>query len=96
MNIAGFLTACFNNPKRNSLITGRKDKTNNLKIDVIMNNTAKVRKDDDFNFSDNEGNLRRGDKGGEKLYDKENNNKNEKVRVAKLDKYHGKKEKLKP
>ena len=61
-----------------------------------MNNTAKARKDDDPNFSDNEGNFKRRDKRGERPYDKENDDKSEKIRVAKLDKYHRKREKLEP
>ena len=96
MNIVGSLTAHSNNPKGNSPTTGRKDKINSLKINIIMDNTVKIRKNDDFNFLDSEDNPRRGDKRGRRLYDKKNNNKNKKIRVAKLNKYHEEREKLEP
>ena len=95
MNIVGSSIAYFNNPKRNSLIIGRKDKTNSLKINIIIDNTAKARENDDPDFLNSKSNPRRGDKRGKKLYDKKNNDKNEKIQIAKLNKYYKKKEKLK-
>ena len=60
-----------------------------------MDNTAKAREDDDFDSSNSEGNPRRGNKRGGRFYDKENNNKSGKIRIAKLDKYHGERKKFK-
>ena len=60
-----------------------------------MDNTVKVRKNDNPNSLNNKGNPRRGDKRGKRFYNKKNNNKNKKVRVAKLDKYYEKKKKFK-
>ena len=94
MSTAGSLTARFNNSKGNSPIIGRKDKISSLKINVIINNTAKAREDNDFNFLNSEGNLRRGNKRGKRLYDKENDDRSGKVRVIKPDKYYGKREKF--
>ena len=96
MNTAGFLTARSNNSKGNPPITGRKDKTNNLEINIIINNTAKAREDDNPNSLNNKNNPRRGNKRGERPYNEKNNNKNKKIRVAKPDKYHKKRKKFKP
>ena len=96
MSTAGSSTARFNNSKGNPPTTGRKDKTSNLETDVIIDNTAKARRDDDPDSLDSESNPRRGDKRGRRPYNKENNNKSGKIRVAKPDKYHKKKKKLKP
>ena len=60
-----------------------------------MNNIIKARGDDDPNSLNNESNLRRGNKRGGRPYDKENNNKNEKIRITKPDKYHKERKKLK-
>ena len=96
MSTAGSSTARSNNSKGNPPTTGRKDKTSSLKTDVIMDNTAKARGDDDPDSSDSEGNPRRGDKRGGRPYDKEDDDGSGKVRVAKPDKYHGEREKLEP
>ena len=61
-----------------------------------MDNTTKAREDNNPNFLDNEGNPKRGNKRGERPYDKKNDNKNKKVRIAKLNKYHGKRKKFEP
>ena len=61
-----------------------------------MNNTAKVRGDDDPNFLDSKSNPKRGDKREGRLYNKKNDNKNKKVWVAKSNKYHEEREKFKP
>ena len=95
MSTADSLIARFNNFKKNSFIIGRKNKISNLKINIIIDNTVKARKDDDFNFLNSKNNLRRGDKRGKKFYDKKNNNKSEKIQIAKLNKYHEEKKKLK-
>ena len=96
MSIAGSLTARSNNSKGNPPTTGRKDKTSSLKTDIIMNNTAKARENDDPNSSDSKSNPKRGDKREGRLYDKENDNKNKKIQVAKPNKYHREREKLEP
>ena len=95
MNIVGSLTARSNNPKGNLFIIGKKNKTSSLEINIIINNTTKAKKNDDPDSSDSKGNLRRGDKRGEKFYDKKNNDENGKVQIAKLNKYHEEREKLK-
>ena len=59
-----------------------------------MNNTAKAREDDDPNSLNSEGNPKRGDKREKRFYNKENDDENEKIRIAKLDKYYKKREKL--
>ena len=79
MSTAGSLTARFNNSKGNPFTTNKKNKTSNLETDVIMDNTVKVRENDDSDFLDNEGNPKRGDKRGGRPYDKEDDNKNGKV-----------------
>ena len=56
-----------------------------------MNNTVKARENDNFNFLDNKNNPRRENKREKKPYNKKNNNKNEKVRIAKPNKYYKKK-----
>ena len=79
MNTAGSSTARFSNFKRNLFNLGKKDKISNLKIDIIMDNTAKIKEDDDSDFLDNEDNFRRGNKRGGRFYNKKNNKKNKKV-----------------
>ena len=44
MSTAGFLTTYFNNFKVSSPNLGKKNKTNSLEINVIINNTAKAKK----------------------------------------------------
>ena len=79
MNIAGSLTAHFNNFKGNPSNLGKRDKTNNLKIDIIIDNTVKAKEDNDFNFLNNKNDLKRGNKRRGRSYNKENNNKNKKI-----------------
>ena len=95
MNTVNFFIARFNNFKGNPPHLGKKDKISNLKIDVIINNIAKTRRNDDFNFLDSKGDLKRGNKRGRRFYNRKDNNKSKKIRVAKLNKYHGEREKLK-
>ena len=90
MNTAGSSTARLNNFKGNLFNSGKKNKTSNLETDIIINNIIKARGDDDLNFLDDEGDPRRGGR----PYDKKNNNKNKKIRVAKLHKYYREREKL--
>ena len=61
-----------------------------------MNNTAKIKKDDDFNFSNNKDNPKRGNKREKKPYNKKNDDENEKIQIFKLDKYYKKRKKFKP
>ena len=96
MNIIGSLIARFNNFKRNPPTLDRKDKISSLKTNIIMNNTAKARKDDNFNSLNNKSNPKCEDKREGRFYNKNNNNKNGKIRVAKLNKYYKKKKKLEP
>ena len=95
MNTVGFFTIRFNNFKGNSSNLNKKNKISNLKINIIMNNTAKIRGDDNSDFLNNKNNLRRGNKRGGRFYNKNNNNKNKKIQIAKLDKYYKEKEKFK-
>ena len=96
MSTAGFFIAYFNNSKKNPLNLGKNNKINNLKINIIINNTAKAKKDDNPNFLNNKNNPKRENKRGGKFYNKKNNNKNKKIRVAKPNKYYKKREKFKP
>ena len=96
MNIISSLTARFNNSKENLFTTSRKNKTSSLKTDIIINNIIKVRGDDDLDSLNSKNNPRRGNKRKGKPYNKEDNNNNGKVQVAKPDKYHKKREKLAP
>ena len=59
MSIINSLTAHFNNSKRNPFTSDKKNKTSNLKIDIIINNTAKIRENDDFNSLNNKNNPKR-------------------------------------
>ena len=94
MNIINSSTARLSNFKRNLFNLNKKDKINNLKTDVIMNNTVKVRRNNNFNFLNNKGDLKCENKRGKKFYNKENDNKNRKIWIANLDKYYKKKKKL--
>ena len=87
--------ACFNNSKGNLPNLNKKDKISNLKTNIIMNNTAKIKKNDDFDFLNNKGDLKRGNKRGKRPYNRKNNNKNKKIRIAKPNKYHKKRKKFK-
>ena len=70
MSIIGFDTAYLNNSKGNLFNLGKKDKINNLKINIIINNIAKIRGDNNSDFLNNEDNLQRGNKRGGKPYNK--------------------------
>ena len=95
MNTASSSITYFNNSKKNPPNPGKKNKINSLKINVIMNNTAKIRKNDNPDSSNDENDLKRENKCGEKPYDKKNDNENKKVRIAKLNKYYKEKKKFK-
>ena len=79
MNTAGFSTARFSNSKKNLFNSGKKDKINNLKTDIIINNIVKIREDNNPDFLNNKGDLKRGNKCERRLNYKENNNKNKKI-----------------
>ena len=91
MSIVSSFIARFNNFKGNSPNLGKKNKINNLKINIIMNNIVKIREDDNPDFLNNKSDFRRENKREKKLYNKKNNNKNKKIRIAKPDKYYKKK-----
>ena len=57
----------------------KKNKINNLKINVIINNTAKTKGNDDPNFLNNKDNLKRGNK-----LKKRFNNKKTIIRIEKF------------
>ena len=75
MNTANFSIARFNNIKENLLNLGKKNKTNYLKINIIMDNIAKIRKNNNLNFSNNKDNPKRENKRGKRFYKNNNNNK---------------------
>ena len=79
MNTAGFFTAYFNNFKGNPPNLSKKDKINNLKTDIIINNTAKAKKNNNPDFLDNKNDLKRGNKREGRFYNKKNDNKSEKI-----------------
>ena len=60
-----------------------------------MNNTIKVKGDNDFNFLNNKNDLKRGNKRERRFYNKKNNNKNKKIQIAKSNKYYKEREKFK-
>ena len=94
MSIVGFFTARFSNSKGNPFNLGKKDKINSLKINIIMNNIVKAKRDDNLNFLNNKGDPKYGNKRGRKPYNKKNNNKNRKIQISKLNKYYKKKRSL--
>ena len=94
MNIINFFTARFSNSKGNPPNLSKKNKISSLETNIIINNTAKIKENDDFNFLNNKGDLRYGNKRGERFYNKKNNNKNKKIQIAKLDKYYKKRKKF--
>ena len=96
MNIIGFFIALLNNSKKNSFNLNKKDKISNLKINIIMDNTVKIRKNNNSNFLNNKNNLKHENKREKRFYDKEDDNGSEKIQVAKLNKYYEKKEKFEP
>ena len=75
MNIVNSFTARLNNSKRKSFNLDKKDKINDLKTNVIINNIAKTIEDNDPNFLNNKNDLKRRGR----LYNKNNNNKNKKI-----------------
>ena len=62
MSTAGFLIIYFSNFKKNSFNLGKRDKINNLKTNIIINNTVKIRRDDNLNFLNNKNDFKRGNK----------------------------------
>ena len=91
MSIVGSFIARFNNSKKNLSNPNKKNKISNSKIDVIINNIVKIRENDDPDFWNDKGDPKCGNKRGKRSYNRKNNNKNKKIRVAKPDKYHKKK-----
>ena len=59
-----------------------------------MNNIVKARKNNNFNFSNNQNNSKRENKREKRSYNRKNDNKNKKIQVAKLDKYYENKKNL--
>ena len=80
MSIVNFSTARLSNFKGNPFNSNKKNKTSSLKINVIINNTAKIKENDNLNFLNGKNNLRRENKRGGRFYNKNNNNKNKKIR----------------
>ena len=95
MNIIGSFIARFNNSKGNLFNLNKKNKTNNLEIDIIIHNIIKIRKDDDLDFLDNKNDFKRENKREGRFYNRKNNNKNKKIQITKLNKYYEKKKKFK-
>ena len=62
-----------------------------MKINIIINNTVKAKKDNNPDFVNNKNDFKRENKRGKRFYNRKNNNKNKKIRVAKLNKYYKKK-----
>ena len=79
MNIISFFTAYFSNFKGNLSNLGKKNRINNLKINIIINNIIKIKGDDNLDFLNNKGDFKRGNKRKKRFYDREDNNKNKKV-----------------
>ena len=79
MSTAGFFIAYFSNFKGNLFNLDKKDKINNLKIDVIMNNIVKARGDDNSDSLNNKSDSRRENKRKRKPCNKKDNNRSEKV-----------------
>ena len=60
-----------------------------------MDNIIKAKKNNNSDFSDGKGDFKRENKREEKPYNKKDNNKNKKIRIAKLNKYYKEKKKFK-
>ena len=73
----------------------KKDKINSLKINIIINNIVKVKGNNNPDFLNSKDDFRRGNKRKKRFYDRENNNKNGKIQIAKPDKYYEERKKLK-
>ena len=59
-----------------------------------MNNIVKIKRNDNPDFLNGENDLKCGNKREKKPYNRENNNKNKKIRIVKLNKYYKKKKNL--
>ena len=70
MNTAGSFITRFNNSKKNLFNSGRRDKINNLKITIIMNNTVKTKNNNNLNFLNNERDLKYRNKCKGRFYNK--------------------------
>ena len=70
MNTAGSFIACFNNSKENLFNSGKKNKINNLKTDIIIDNIVKTRGDNNLNFLNGKDNLKCENKRERKFYNK--------------------------
>ena len=69
----------------------KKNKINSLKTDIIIDDTVKIKKNNNLDFLNNKNDFRRGNKRKKKPYNKENNNRNKKIRIVKLNRYYKKK-----
>ena len=79
MNIIDSFTARFNNSKGNPVNLDKKNKTSNLKTDVIMNNIIKIKGDNDFDFLNSKNNPKRENKREKRLYNRKNDNGSKKI-----------------
>ena len=70
MSTANSFITRFSNFKGNPLNLGKKDKISSLKTNIIINNTVKTRGNNNSNFLNNKNDLRRGNKRGERFYNK--------------------------
>ena len=68
MNIIDFFTVHFNNFKKNLFNLSKKDKINNLKINIIINNIIKIGENNDSNFLNSEGDFKYRNKRGGRFY----------------------------
>ena len=60
-----------------------------------MNNTVKIKENDNFNFLNNKSDFKRENKRERRFYNREDNNKNKKIQIAKSNKYYEKRKKFK-
>ena len=95
MNTVNFFTACFNNFKGDPFNASKKNKISSLKINIIIDNTAKIKKNNNFNFLNSEGDFKRGNKREKKFYNKKNDDKSGKIWIIKLNKYYKERKKFK-
>ena len=70
MNIADFFIIYFNNFKGNPFNLNKKDKINNLKTDIIMDNIAKIKKNNNLDFLNSESDPKHGNKHKRRFYNK--------------------------
>ena len=70
MNIINSFTVRFSNFKGNLFNLDKRNKINSLKINIIINNTAKTKKDDNPDFSDDKDDFKYENKRKKRLYNK--------------------------